>query len=170
MLKIVVVVATAMTPTPSTTNRRSMYQLALDSVGRMRMWSSGGRMKDTMEMVKQPSVVKEPAAKKKDIERHDHLEAGDEIGQQTRDHHNAQALQHALPVGHHRLGLRLRDPGLAGDQCRIDGNGIRQEAYKRQTHGRTDVPRRLARNVRQNDILNTPYFWNGWKSVPSAFL
>lgn len=37
MLKTVVVVATAMTPTPRITNSRSTYQLALDSVGRMRM-------------------------------------------------------------------------------------------------------------------------------------
>ena len=37
MLKTVGVVATAMTPTPRITNSRSTYQLALDSVGRMRM-------------------------------------------------------------------------------------------------------------------------------------
>lgn len=127
-------------------------------------------MKDTMEMVKQPSAVKEPAAKKKDIERHHHLEAGDEVRQQAGDHHHAQALQHALPVGHHRLGLLLGNPGLAGDQRRVHGDGVREEAHERQADGRADVPRRLARNVRQNHVLNTAYFWNGGTSVPSAFL
>ena len=61
IVSTVVVVATAITPTPKMTNNKSTYQLAFDSLGRRRMCSSGGRINETMEIVKHPTAVKSHA-------------------------------------------------------------------------------------------------------------
>ena len=49
--------------------------------------------------------LRAPQVSPKDIERDDDLEVGDEEGEQARDDHRADALQHALPAGDHRLLL-----------------------------------------------------------------
>ena len=46
------------TSTPRMTRTKSIYQLPLLWLGRIRMCSSGGRINDTIEMVKHPSGIK----------------------------------------------------------------------------------------------------------------
>ena len=156
------------TSTPRMTRTKSIYQLPLLWLGRIRMCSSGGRINDTIEMVKHPSGIKNNLfflslflfTKKKrettpkDIERHHSLEVGNEVREQTGHQHDAQSLQHAAPVRDDHLALAAVDPGLQSDQRGVHGDGVGEEADQREADRRDDVEQRGRRDVRENEVLN----------------
>ena len=162
----VIAVVPIITSTPSTTRTKSTYQLPLLWLGRIFMCSKGGKINDTIEIVKHPSSIKAPfffsvpiaalstAPSPKDIERHHRFEVGDEIREQTRHHHHAQSLQHAPPVRHHHLALSAVDPGLQRDQSGVDGDGVGEEAHQREADRGDHVEPGARWDVRQNQVLD----------------